>query len=402
MKKLPTGRRSHRKSRAGCLQCKRRRVKCDEEKPRCGNCGRHGVPCSFASPVDCNAQPDLVESPTSLESVTSSSGNADFESVHNSLPISSPIPLSTAPPSLAIFDLELLHHYVTSTCYTLSQAPAVQAVWRDQAPRVGFSTPPVLHSLLALSALHMARFDEARRVQCLDYAQKHHALAVKAIVPFVPTLASDNISALFLFSSLTCITSCAQPAGCNSFLFFEGGNLTEWARLFRGTRTVIASNRADLMKGILGPIIMNGSHLAAAHREPQALEIGRQYVWELRHVIRTECPDPAIQAIYEEALDVSAQTLSVALKPGATRRLETADIFRWLFDVSDAYLVLLGQEEPISLVIFSYWCVCIRKIDWMWWLEGLSERMMLQIYATLDPKYHDWLRWPQEFLNGDD
>ncbi|TVY52381.1 Sterol uptake control protein 2 [Lachnellula cervina] len=38
-----TSRRSHKKSRAGCLTCKSRKLKCDEAKPVCGNCLRHFV-----------------------------------------------------------------------------------------------------------------------------------------------------------------------------------------------------------------------------------------------------------------------------------------------------------------------------------------------------------------------
>ncbi|KAI1824673.1 hypothetical protein F4861DRAFT_249484 [Xylaria intraflava] len=37
----------HKKSRAGCLRCKQRRVKCDELHPSCSNCSRHLVECVY-------------------------------------------------------------------------------------------------------------------------------------------------------------------------------------------------------------------------------------------------------------------------------------------------------------------------------------------------------------------
>ncbi|TPX09658.1 uncharacterized protein E0L32_009131 [Thyridium curvatum] len=44
----PTGPRLyHRKSRTGCLRCKARRVKCDEDRPSCGGCSRHLVECVY-------------------------------------------------------------------------------------------------------------------------------------------------------------------------------------------------------------------------------------------------------------------------------------------------------------------------------------------------------------------
>lgn len=48
--KKSTGKRKfHKKSRKGCATCKRRRVKCDEARPLCGNCERMGIQCIFLS-----------------------------------------------------------------------------------------------------------------------------------------------------------------------------------------------------------------------------------------------------------------------------------------------------------------------------------------------------------------
>ena len=38
-------RRYHKRSRLGCDNCKRRRVKCNEQTPTCGACAREGIKC---------------------------------------------------------------------------------------------------------------------------------------------------------------------------------------------------------------------------------------------------------------------------------------------------------------------------------------------------------------------
>lgn len=358
--------------------------------------------CSFTSASTVLSTPaNSAESPVSLsgpESTTSGKSRA-LAQVSQVLPSLSS--LGPFPSTLAVFDLELLHHWTTSTCYTLSRSPTVQTVWCNEAPRIGFATPPVLHTLLAFSALHLARSDESRRAACLAHAQMHHSTAVREMIPLVSPLARENGSALFIFSSLTCMFSCAKPSEEGDFLvLFERGNLSEWARLFRGTTTVIHTGGEDLRTGRLAPIFTNGAYLAAAHRSPQALEQGKPHVWELQQMIWRECAaDPSLRSIYQEALDELARTLGPAIRPGIMRRLETADIFRWLLDVSDEYLNLLRQEAPIALIIFAHWCASIRQIEWMWWMEGLSSRLMTQLYSVLDPKYRDWLSWPQEIIN---
>lgn len=360
--------------------------------------------CSFASPPNVLSTPqtDLAESPVSL-SGPESTGSGTFRtpaSIPQALPSLSS--LGPFPSTLAVFDLELLHHWTTSTCYTLSRSPAVQTIWCQEAPRIGFSTPPVLHTLLAFSALHLARSDESRRASCLAYAQMHHNIAVREMVPLVSTIARENGAALFIFSSLTCMFSCAKPSEEGDFLvLFERGNLSEWARLFRGTKTIISTGGEDLRTGRLAPIFTNGTYLAAAHRAPHALEQGKPHVWELQQMVWRECAaDPSLRAVYQEALDELARTLGLAIRPGIMRRLETADVFRWLLDISDEYLNLLCQEAPIALIIFAHWCASIRQIEWMWWMEGLSARLMTQLYSVLDPKYQEWLLWPQEIMNA--
>jgi hypothetical protein len=46
-RRRPIPRKGHRKSRAGCLVCKQRKVKCDEVTPECGCCRRLGLTCQY-------------------------------------------------------------------------------------------------------------------------------------------------------------------------------------------------------------------------------------------------------------------------------------------------------------------------------------------------------------------
>ncbi|MCJ1442886.1 MAG: hypothetical protein MMC23_003383 [Stictis urceolatum] len=117
-------RRHHEKSRHGCIQCKARKVKCDEAKPVCGGCNKRGAKCSFqdatssfvfvsefngaqskgssiASPPN-SANPDIRPSITSPPASASASGSiAGLE-----LPPPPPPP----PPPLQQHHLPLAHN----------------------------------------------------------------------------------------------------------------------------------------------------------------------------------------------------------------------------------------------------------------------------------------------------
>lgn len=47
--KKQTRRKKHRNSKLGCATCKRRRVKCDEQLPLCGNCIKHRSTCDYTT-----------------------------------------------------------------------------------------------------------------------------------------------------------------------------------------------------------------------------------------------------------------------------------------------------------------------------------------------------------------
>ncbi|KAF7591537.1 hypothetical protein BBP40_001475 [Aspergillus hancockii] len=256
--------------------------------------------------------------------------------------------------------------------------------------------PVVLHALLALSALNLYRSDPSRRSCYLAQAQAHHEAAIRSVVPIVPSLATENSVALFLFSSLTYIYSCAKPPGDNTFLvLFECGHLSEWVRLFRGTKTIIEHSSEDFMEGSLGPIFMNGAYLTAIRRDERTQQLGQIHVQELRMICDHCTVSTPQRQVYLDAVDGLGRTLAVVLKPGEGHRLETADVFAWLLEMSEEYLELLRQEAPAALIVFAYFCVAIKAIEWMWWMEGLSARLMSQLESALDAHYHGWLQWPR-------
>ena len=53
-------------------------------------------------------------------------------------------------------DLELMHHYCTVTCNTLTLREDARHVWRVIIPIEGYSNKYVMHGLLAIGALHRA------------------------------------------------------------------------------------------------------------------------------------------------------------------------------------------------------------------------------------------------------
>ncbi|RQM05376.1 hypothetical protein DH86_00001914, partial [Scytalidium sp. 3C] len=110
-------RRPHHKSRTGCLQCKQRKVKCDETKPTCNKCDHYGTTCSYLQ-----THPLQRGFPVQVDTNTTS---------HNTTPSSSASNPSVGPgqlygnqsPNFTILDLELLHFWTSTSAFEFLDFP---------------------------------------------------------------------------------------------------------------------------------------------------------------------------------------------------------------------------------------------------------------------------------------
>ncbi|KEQ65374.1 uncharacterized protein M437DRAFT_42672 [Aureobasidium melanogenum CBS 110374] len=131
------------KSRTGCSECKRKRVKCDEGKPSCGRCKRHPERCSYELKLSWTQGRPFKKPRTKEPWVI----NLDAKY---------PLLCPSESPNAYFF----LHHYITHTSLTLFplMAPAIH----QQVLTVAAQTPHLLSAALALSC------DQVRRLRGND------------------------------------------------------------------------------------------------------------------------------------------------------------------------------------------------------------------------------------------
>ncbi|EFW99462.1 c6 zinc finger domain containing protein [Grosmannia clavigera kw1407] len=235
-------RRSHKKSRAGCRRCKSRKIKCDEARPRCSNCDKHGVNCDFEFPeLASGLSPNGSRSPSGskpgLTPVTrpASSRAASRLAARTSSSTASTATLGPPPPSPScmsaltattpstpagrILELRLLHHFTTVTFKTLSSSnEKVQTIWRDFVPRAAFAAASgstatasnhLTDGILAIAALHLRTLAPHDR----ELISASHAYMASSLSEYNRLLKlginPSNAVALFLNAALIAFQSAA-------------------------------------------------------------------------------------------------------------------------------------------------------------------------------------------------
>ncbi|KAL1631135.1 hypothetical protein SLS56_004524 [Neofusicoccum ribis] len=420
---IPTGsRKPHRKSRNGCGHCKRRKIKCDETKPHCRNCIKHSITCDFPE-IMARKAASASQSPQGYAgsvSMPSSTSNPHAPSVTTpgsvSMHTASPhmngdcIPLldDETHLSLNMVDLELLHNFVTSTCFTISQNQELRTLWRVEVPRLAFQHDFVMRAILAVSAVHMAHWKPDKADFYIARAIAQHKIGLRGPTTILPHVTQDNCSALYIFSALTAILSLAMPRKPDDILFVGSEGVAEWLFLLRGISSIIDSSRDWIVNGSIGAMVhrINIPGLDPALQQPGSVDSNGgsvqhvrppedDHLQELRRFIERDVADPDLYRVYGDAMDELAKSYTHVFNLGPND-CNLRSIFSWACQISNDYLQLLSQHTPHSLLIFAHYSILLHRLDSFWWVKGWGTHLITRIYHLIEPVYRQWVRWPIE------
>ncbi|EGP83227.1 uncharacterized protein MYCGRDRAFT_77156 [Zymoseptoria tritici IPO323] len=397
-------RRTHRKSRAGCIECKRRRIKCDEVKPSCGNCVRRTVTCRFRSNAPATRSEDASAATTPSQHTDPTIVQLSFDSTI-STPTAHLIPstASTPPiPSAAgveipnLFHLELWHHWLTTACLTFSDDDNRVGMWRETVPQLAVRHSYVAQLLLALSALHLARLQTVRRALCMATST---ALQSSAIDGMIDGLAaspdSDRTSSLFIAATLLCFCNLAKGPQDGQYLLYADTAEPEWLGLLQGVKSILAEHRhvlADLsdedgragdVEESVGPDLALSGFSASFDKLKTSIESLRA---EDESFAKYSRPVDDLQKCFDSAF--WRQQGSDVI------RVHSPAVFGWLYRLNAEYLKALQDGKPMALVIYAYYMVLFARLDRFWFVEGWVDHIMVDIQRRLHHTYKHWMEWP--------
>lgn len=295
-------------------------------------------------------------------------------------------------------DLELLHHYTTSACLTFSADPMARNFWRVNVPQIGFTTPYILKGLLSLSALHLAKFRSERKDFYIAEALLQHNEALTLVLPLLSTITAENCVPLFLFSSLTNYVAFGKPREPDSFLLTRQGVLPEWLMIFRGVRAVMEKEQAVICHSPVSAMLESGF---ATHQYWMSHTFENEALRALETSIRdTMQGEPEHLEAMMLAMDDLKRSYAIVYG-GPQLKAQSDDdkvrgIFIWLFKITDEFIALVGQGNSEALCVLAYFCVLMRRLDFLWWMEGWGLHLIESIYSRLNDSYRCWIRWPIE------
>ncbi|KAI1166725.1 hypothetical protein F5B18DRAFT_605529 [Nemania serpens] len=398
-------RRSHKKSRRGCLNCKKWHTKCDESGPPCNNCTLRNAHCEYAWPKEgkMTALAEARKSPSSSGRSSHSNSNSTGNPGERSL---------SEPGGLVVkecrrmLELELMHHWSTTTYKSLCTVPEdhqyMQLVMPQEAMRYDF----LLNGIFVAAALHRsmtAAESEARgyfniAMELYDKASRSFRTHLRKMDP-----ATHHV--LYIYSSMTAFVNIAFSQ-CN---FSEGSELNTLSTIavaFDLLNGSVNIAKTDFQRLLDSPVPIRAylnyglATTVALYPDTQTALARLAHLNDIYHSSPYQGATPSDElsvATSSPSFSDAVSTVSTPTGPWdpVIRLLkhcyaeEQRDILRGFCFVFPGgagpdFTAAIKAYDPMALLILMHWAVLIERVgDEFWWTKKLGMRLAIGIWKAL-------------------
>lgn len=394
-------RRSHAKSRRGCLNCKSRHIKCDEGGPPCERCKLRGTACEYAGPLSGSKTSSLAEVPK--------------ETTRNVVQLNE----LRFPSDRRLLELQLMHRWSTLTHKSCCTPGANDdEIWEQLVPTLAVQYDFLLNGLLALAAFDCARSAaESAYDQYVTSAVEYHALALGTFRSHLPLINPESYEAALCLSLMLMIlalasaqftTKSAAAAGKhpdmvqNAIVHFE---------LLRGCVPIANINEDYLLSN---PYIQNlklFEDLPRTTIDPGTREAMSQLSdFNDKKIVSTvhESDERRIRQIAHWGACKKALAVLGECFEKCVDDFSRGYALGWLNIAGEEYIKALNDKDKAALLILMFWGVLMDKLGHqVWWADQFGSLLVGEISGRMvpnndddDKETHKMILWAQESIRA--
>ncbi|KAI5920635.1 hypothetical protein F4810DRAFT_681982 [Camillea tinctor] len=363
-------RRSHNKSRKGCTECKRRHIKCDEQRPMCVNCHVSKRRCDYH-----NLVPQVpVQPQTSLISVE--------KDPCSGMLINSPQLL------FALEHFSLFHHVETGLHDWFGITEAMRPL-AQICIKAALRSPYLMHQLLAIAALHLGRVHPSGNQ---DYRCIATELQNRGLLIFRKTRDDSDPTTRFLFSSLVAVHVLAEMVAghesqdVNTFLseFIDKIDIHQGARIVgQPVWTEIRNSELkDWFSRVEEDQMTDAAYISRSQKT----------ITSMLQSSRLDEEGVAACTAASKALDFSRRRLHSRGSWGPHAPLG------WINMIPQEFVSLLKDGVPEALVVMAHYAQLLHECRDFWVFGNVGEYLIRGIAANLGPPWAEWLKIPVDAL----
>ncbi|KAI0902003.1 C6 finger domain-containing protein [Annulohypoxylon nitens] len=369
----------HKKSMFGCQRCRARRVKCNEEKPICYNCKRHGLPCNydrdtFAKKVSPKPPATQIPAPT--------------ESEENELPESR---------SRRLLEARLMLQYTTETGGSISADGRTLGFFSQLIPKLAFRSDALMYSMYCLAALNISRVygDSELEGGAEAVANRYFSMAVREHNKEIFQVNKDTADIVCLTSCLMRVIALIQLQNRSRELYTPPWH---WLALTRSSTATFVEAYQQIgpdPDSVAFQLIRGTSHLHDKGKLPQRGDMERlQHLMDRsKELSINEDWDAEIQDAYERTLTFICNAMKLSDAEGPSGSLfRMLLLFPMLAD--ERYIKLVKEGSSRALVILAHFFAMLSRFHNIWWVGNLGVDEIHAIANALPEQWQYLLAWP--------
>ncbi|KAF2734656.1 hypothetical protein EJ04DRAFT_466285 [Polyplosphaeria fusca] len=386
----------HHKSRNGCSNCKRRRVKCSMQAPACANCLRRKETCEYQ--FSTGGDPASSGQSIPRDKATSPARAGCIDTIPASLGCySAPSWTSGA----ADTSSRVSNPLKRSLTLVLAQSwftPAEQQLWAAAIEEAAAKYTFVGHSFLALSSLMCELNNPAQQIPMLAY--QHHLQASALFRQALPSVNEENWIAVisFVVSMVIFHFTTQQASPDVEFDYVQS------LKVLRHSKSVEDQIVPFLHKSPFYSLIVERNNSTIP---PPSTKL-RTNLQKLARLVAqsVEHGDENAETNRKAFWELREWAFVCDRTPRTWRQF-----INWPGTVSNDFLDLLAKHDDIALLIFIHWCATLLTSParihgywesmqgtmtppWQLFMNAWSQRASLLATSQLKKDYSEILAWP--------
>lgn len=300
--------------------------------------------------------------------------------------------------SISFVDLELMHHYSTSTCHVMSDSDD-SGLWQHEFPKMGMQSRPIMHLILALAALHLESLKSSSTSDDdLRFRAEHHfSCAIPHFLGSLAKLDSHSQKPLQAAAALIGLYYLARGPVTGQYIAFadhEGD--AEGYRLLQGVKQImmVASHKTDNQHETRTSPSTSRQAPLTNMLEPFNYKEALNNLLEI--VIRV-CNSHEAHSKFARAIDDLRRSFAARFETGEHRK-EDAIVFKWLYEQQSEFIQALKLKHPAALLIYAHFAVLLTSMNDPWHIRGWAVHIIQGVEKHLSVKLHPYLLWPKIYI----
>ncbi|KUJ11460.1 uncharacterized protein LY89DRAFT_654081 [Mollisia scopiformis] len=371
-----------------------------EVKPSCGRCKKNPLACSYLDVPGTSSDLDTGATSSTSSQVsdfrigrfsreTSKSPRVSIPELHQEI----------STPLFGVKELELLHFYTGTTCFTVSTIPERHLLWQQVVPRIAFTHHFLLHGIMAFSAMHLARLQPDRVASLHAEASMHHDIGLRMFQSTMLDLSPQNCDACFAYSSIIVVYTWASSDQTADLFFSDkaitGERLTVgWSSLLRGVQTLLNTAGEWIARGSLGVMLYS----FAMDRE-LAKQISPDVTSKLSSLSSLWTASSARfseveVAAFNETLGLLHEGYGLVISSSSEWLVDLISIaLGWPIRVPEAFLAMVTALVPEALVVLAHYSLLLNPVDHIWYMHGMRRHLLQTIHCRVGARWEHWILW---------